>query len=317
MKRSVKLIVFTLIAAFLTSQAVSAYDLVVAGEDYPVDFFLAQTYTSKEGIPLIGVSKKGFTQPIVSELSAYVQQGYSEAVIIGGTEAVPASVERSLRAMNYSVVRIWDWNRYGTAARVAITLWEESETVVIAEGDREGAIMPAARIAIDYGSPVLLTERGKLSESAEQAIEKLGARRIVIVGDVSEEARKKLDSLGGVEQTKLTQLPLVETGGRSSFVVGLIAGGLIIFLITSLWGAEVIRRKQSEIPYDILQEDERRIVELIDKQGGKMKQQNLDEMTGFSRPKVSRLVAELVERGILSKRKSGKTNILELIKEMN
>jgi uncharacterized membrane protein len=40
-------------------------------------------------------------------------------------------------------------------------------------------------------------------------------------------------------------------------------------------------------------------------------------MTGFSRPKVSRLVAELVERGILSKRKSGKTNILELIKEMN
>ncbi len=317
MKTSVKVIVFALFSALLMAQTVSAYDLVVAGEDYPVDFFLAQTYTSKEGIPLIGVSKKGFTQPIASELLGYAQQGYSEAVIIGGIEAVPESVERSLIAMNYSVIRIWDWNRYGTAARLAVTLWEESETVIIAAGDIEGAIMPAARIAIDYGSPVLLTEQGGLSGAAEQAIKKLGARRIVVVGDLSDEAMKTLDSLGGVEQTKLTQSPLVETGGRSSFLVGLIAGGLIIFLITSLWGAEIIRKKESEIPYDILQDDERRIVELVESQGGRMKQQDVDEMTGFSRSKVSRLVAELVERGILSKRKSGKTNILELIKKMN
>jgi uncharacterized membrane protein len=317
MKTSVKVIVFALFSALLMAQTVSAYDLVVAGEDYPVDFFLAQTYTSKEGILLIGVSKTGFTQPIASELLGYAQQGYTEAVIIGGIEAVPESVERSLIAMNYSVIRIWDWNRYGTAARLAVTLWEESETVIIAEGDIEGTVMPAARIAIDYGSPVLLTERGGLSGSAEQAIKKLGARRIVVVGDLSDEAMKKLDSLGGVEQTKLTQSPLVETGGRSSFLVGLIAGGLIIFLITSLWGAEIIRKKESEIPYDILQDDERRIVELVESQGGRMKQQDVDEMTGFSRPKVSRLISELVERGILSKRKSGKTNILELIKKMN
>ena len=317
MKTSVKVIVFALFSALLMAQTVSAYDVVVAGEDYPVDFFLAQTYTSKEGILLIGVSKTGFTQPIASELLGYAQQGYTEAVIIGGIEAVPESVERSLIAMNYSVIRIWDWNRYGTAARLAVTLWEESETVIIAEGDIEGTVMPAARIAIDYGSPVLLTERGGLSGSAEQAIKKLGARRIVVVGDLSDEAMKKLDSLGGVEQTKLTQSPLVETGGRSSFLVGLIAGGLIIFLITSLWGAEIIRKKESEIPYDILQDDERRIVELVESQGGRMKQQDVDEMTGFSRPKVSRLISELVERGILSKRKSGKTNILELIKKMN
>lgn len=62
---------------------------------------------------------------------------------------------------------------------------------------------------------------------------------------------------------------------------------------------------------DILTEDEKRIVNLI-KEYGEITQKEIVEITGMSKPKVSRIVADLENRGIIKKVKIGRINKLAL-----
>jgi len=62
---------------------------------------------------------------------------------------------------------------------------------------------------------------------------------------------------------------------------------------------------------DILTEDEKRIVNLI-KKYGEITQKEIVEITGMSKPKVSRIVADLESRGIIRKIKIGRINKVAL-----
>ncbi|WP_157198823.1 helix-turn-helix transcriptional regulator [Methanocaldococcus infernus] len=67
--------------------------------------------------------------------------------------------------------------------------------------------------------------------------------------------------------------------------------------------------------WDFLTEDERKIVEII-KEHGHITQKELIEITGMSKPKVSRIVSELQDRGIIIKEKIGRINKLTLSDEI-
>jgi len=291
------------------------YDVVLARGDMPVDLLVAQAYTTKANLPLVTVTKAGISEELSTELSGYKEQGYKTLLIIGGEAAIPTSIEAEVKNIGYEVTRIWDWNRYGTAARVAINLWEKSEVVVVTQGDQKGQLMLAARTAIEYESPLLLTETDNLPDETKTAISSLAASRIILIGEVSENVKNDLSDLGGLQQTRVSPIEQEKTSKVSLFVIGLLVGGLFIFLASSLWGAMVLRKGQ-EVPYDIFNEDERRILDLIEERKGSIKQQELPGLSGFSRPKVSRIVADLVERGIIEKHKTKKTFVVKLIKNL-
>ncbi len=61
-----------------------------------------------------------------------------------------------------------------------------------------------------------------------------------------------------------------------------------------------------------LDEDERKIVELLKENGGILFQSDIVEYTGFSKAKVSRILDKLEVKGVVEKRRRGNTNVVIL-----
>ncbi|HIK02237.1 TPA: hypothetical protein H1012_00125 [archaeon] len=303
-----------LFALALVAQGVFAanYDVVVVRGDYPVDLILGQTYARQAAIPLVSVSRFGITQEVEYELYGYRAQGYKNAVIIGGEDSVPPGVEQDLNRLNFTVTRLWDWNRYGTAARVAISLWEKADTVVVTVGDQPGTLLTAGRTAFDFKSPILLVETEKVPQETKQAIQESGASRIILIGNVSEEVKAELSELGGLQPTQQTQITIAKKAGNSKglFLIGIIVGGLVIFLVSSLFSVGIFGQRR-EVPSDIFSADERKVLKEIENKKNLM-QEDLPRFTGFSRVKVARITSELEERDIIEKKRVGKTHVLIL-----
>ncbi|MDP7282569.1 MAG: hypothetical protein QF475_02955 [Candidatus Undinarchaeales archaeon] len=308
--RSILIILAILIALPACAFAQSNFDAVIVRGDIPVDMLVAQAYTSKAGIPLVTVTQRWLIDELEDELEGYKEQGYTDILIIGGTEAIPKSIEAKLDNLGLISTRIWDWNRYGTSARVAMTLWTNSETVVVTQGGA-GELMLAARTAIEYGSPLLITEEEKLPDEIKTAIERLGAKRIILIGDASSSVKQDLANLGGLQQTNVRPIKREDPKKSTFFMIGLIIGGMAIFLVSSLWGAVMLKKiRGPKVTTAIIDDDEQTILNLVSQGKGKLKQQDLPKLTGFSRPKVTRNVKDLLKKGKIKREKRGKTYIL-------
>ncbi len=313
MDRKILLILAVLLVIPAAARA-DSYDIVIARGDFPGDSIVAQVYTQTAKIPLLTIGPRGINQETEYELYGYVGQGYKNALIIGGEEVISKDIENDLKRLNFTTTRLWDWNRYGTAARVAVSLWEKSETVVVTTGDQSGTLISAGRIAIDFKSPLLLVETNKVPDETKSAITDLKASRIILVGNFSEDVKNELGQLGGLQPTEQKQITIVKqtTDSKGLFVIGIIVGGLVIFLVSSLLSVGVFRRRM-EVPREILSTEERKIIQEIEKRGDDgVMQEELPRLTGFSRPKVTRLSFELEERDIIEKKKVGKTFVLIL-----
>lgn len=304
------LLLALLIALPACALAVEIYDAVIVRGDIPVDLLVAQAYTAKAGIPLVTVTEKYLPAELEDELIGFKEQGYKNILIIGGDEAIPNSIDEHLNSKGFVVTRIWDWNRYGTSARVAMNLWETSETVVVTQGN-PGELMLAAKTAIEYKSPLLITSGDTLPEELKTAISSLGATRIVLIGDASEAVKKSLAELGGLQQTNVRPVNRTEPSRSVFFVIGIIIGGLAIFLVSSLWGAVMFRNKLPKLLNGVFESDEQKVLKLLN--GGELKQEDLPKLTGFSRPKVTRVVSGLIKSKKIVREKRGKTFVLKSI----
>lgn len=298
---------------FIQAAKAASYDIVIARGDFVSDSLIAQTYTQSAGIPLLTVGRTGINQEVEFELYGYRAQGYKNALIIGGEDAVPQSVENDLARLNFSATRLWDWSRYGTAARVAISLWEKSDTAVVTRGDDRGNLISAARIAIDFKSPLLLVESDKVPDETKQALVEIKATRIILIGNVSESVKSELAALGGLQPTEQKQIAIAKqaSDSRGLFLIGIIIGGLVIFLVSSLFSVGIFS-KNREVPGEIFNPDEKKILGQIEKHRDELRQEELPSLTGFSKQKITRLTSELEERDIIEKKKIGKTHALIL-----
>ena len=63
----------------------------------------------------------------------------------------------------------------------------------------------------------------------------------------------------------------------------------------------------------VLHESERRVIEILMANDGKCDQRQLVKETGFSKAKMSRMMLDLEERGLITKTRRGRTNIIELV----
>ncbi|MFC7155135.1 helix-turn-helix transcriptional regulator [Halomarina halobia] len=67
---------------------------------------------------------------------------------------------------------------------------------------------------------------------------------------------------------------------------------------------------EPSVPDEALMTDEDRVMDLLDVNGGRMKQVNIVEETGWSKSKVSMLLSEMEEEGYISKLRVGRENII-------
>ncbi|AGB31614.1 membrane protein [Natrinema pellirubrum DSM 15624] len=89
------------------------------------------------------------------------------------------------------------------------------------------------------------------------------------------------------------------------------AGGAAAGAGSAVGSADAADDSES-IPNEELLTDEDRVVKLIRENGGRMKQVNIVEDTGWSKSKVSMLLSDMEEEGTISKLRVGRENIISL-----
>ena len=109
--------------------------------------------------------------------------------IIGGNAAVSAKVERRIAQLigsEANIQRIAGDTRYDTSLKVASSLSNPSDTVIVTTGTNYADALSISPYAFATGSPVVLCNPSSgLSNSALKAIKKAGYKKAVIVGGTS------------------------------------------------------------------------------------------------------------------------------------
>ncbi|MEM5804550.1 MAG: MarR family transcriptional regulator [Candidatus Aenigmatarchaeota archaeon] len=293
----VKVICAIFVLFFLGAPALAAdsYDLIVVRADIPTEYVVASVYGNYKDIPIVLVNPDEIPENVKSEMRGYVSSGYKNLLLVGGKDAISVNVEDELTNMGFSVTRLWDWNREGTAGRVAIELWGKSDYIVLVEGSSYDSLLTAQRFAMKNSMPVLFTSGGNVPDETRTAIARIGARKAYAFGPVG-------DGLG-IE---------VEQMSSASADVGSVSGAqfnLLPFALIGVAIVAVVLLTRGRLPSQILTSEEKKIMYAIRKKP--LNQNELPAITGFSKPKVSRLVQNLEERGIIERKKAKRTYVVE------
>lgn len=296
-----------LLAAGSALAADVPYDVIVVRADIPTDYVVASIYAGAQNVPLVLVDPDSIKAESQSELSGYRGAGNQLLLIIGGEDAISARVERQLDGMGYIVNRLWDWNRYGTAARVSIDLWGESPEAVIANGEDYAVFLTAQRVALEKHAPILFSTNESLPSETKDALRSLKTQKAFLVG---------LDGSTGSELSVMGIATEIVTGRPSepsengegaadgsgnlymaaAAVAALAASIIVLFAVSRKRRASVL----------LMTEDEEKIVEIL-RMHGRTEQSRLTSLTGFSKPRISRMLTDMEKRGIIEREKYKKT----------
>ena len=88
----------------------------------------------------------------------------------------------SLGTFEPSTNRISGDNRFATAAEIAKKTYDKAETVVLANGMSYADALAGVPLASKLNAPILLTDKNDLPKETTNAIEKLSAKKVIILG---------------------------------------------------------------------------------------------------------------------------------------
>jgi putative cell wall-binding protein len=319
------LFIWFLSSILLPSEAAQlTHDVIVVRADLPIDYVVAQAYAHKEGIPIVTTDPLYLDDSVRRELEGYRSEGASIVLIIGGSDtAISTDIEQELRQMGYQTHRLWDWDRIGTAARVAIELWNSSHYAVIAHADVSESYLVASSISINLEAPILLTTEDELPDTTIQALETLRVKEVFLVGpQISRTVEVEIQNMGILIQRvgKDIEVKNIDVIGNEKSVLHqiqqplpLLVGGIIGLCVGYVFSRIFKKVKKREIPMFVLTEDEQKVVEAI---GDGLKQEKLPELTNFSRPKITRIISDLEAKQIISRTKYGKTYRIRVMKSI-
>jgi putative cell wall-binding protein len=303
-------LIFLLLGAFVVGGAEVEYDAIIVRSDLPYDWTVAQAYAQRAHIPIITTYPDVLDQRTRDQLTGFKDTGHSNILVFGGEDAISPNIEAEMVGQGFITHRIREVDRYGTSARAAVELYGGSESVVIVNGEDVDNLLNSQIAAFQTNSPILFIKEKEIPVSVKEALRLLDTKEVILVSsDVSEDVRAELESLYSINQFPVDT---VKTGQRDlrvlDIVIGLILGALLTLAVKY--------RKRERVPYNVLTEDEEKIIKAIVENGGELGQDALYEKTGFSRPKISRVVSELVERDLLEKTQFKRTFKLKIKKEL-
>ncbi len=292
------------------------YDVILVRSDVYADWIIAQGYSQKSGVPIIATSPSTLDPPIEEQLRGYRAFGFDKVLIIGGEMAVSPAVQQEVEAMGYATHRISEADRSGTSARVALELFGESKTVIMANGAANEALLVAGRLASASGNPVLFVKGDEIPPSVSAVLKSIGVEKIILVDlELSGDLKSELATQYDLEVLRSAEGYKVEREPGALRALLLLVGGIAIGVIAVFFGGKLLE-KGEKVPITVLTEDEKRVIRPIKDHGGEITQDQLPALTSFSRPKISRVISDLVERGVLSKEPQGRTQKIVLIKQL-
>ncbi|MHA1852955.1 MAG: helix-turn-helix transcriptional regulator [Candidatus Heimdallarchaeaceae archaeon] len=96
--------------------------------------------------------------------------------------------------------------------------------------------------------------------------------------------------------------------------IGLLTGTLIYYVYSPKFDKAEIN---SNLILKFFQGDERAVIDVLLKNGGKLSQAKIVSSTGLSKVKVFRILERLKSRGLIEKESKGKTNMIRLSEDIS
>ena len=301
--------------------ATPKYDLIIVRNDDMIDYILAIPYSKMLDVPILPVNPKELDPATIAQLQSYAQFGWNHVLIIGDSQAVSDKVQDELLNMGFIVERIGGAVRTETAAKLALHFYPNGkDTVVVASSSDYGSALAAARWAMIYDYPLLLTQEDALSDSTADAIRKLNPELVELMGaGMSKDVQKKIEEMGyktyWVKENLVIKIPEQPKETNWTTVILAVVLSLAVAVPASIYYARK-RWAANRVPIEVLTEKERIVVKAILDKGGTVKQEELPELTGYSRPTISRIIQELEKKQLVEREKVGKTFIVKLTKEI-
>ncbi|RLG47902.1 MAG: hypothetical protein DRO06_02155 [Thermoproteota archaeon] len=310
----------SLVSIPLASAQPYALSAIVVRGDIYADWTVATAYGMHANIPVLSLMPNVNEEEILGLLSTLSAEG-GRVLIVGDTLAVPLEFEYSLESMGVMVDRLGGPTRAETSVMLATQLWRDCESIVVVEGTRRDLYLQAIILSTQNEAPIVYSSSGLLPSSFWGAMDagyfsNLN-RVLVLSGSLSEEEISQLEARG-LEVVALSASggTLEESSLRAIYRI-LSSPELYAGLLLGAVGSYLILRRRFRrplsIPLSFLTPDERKIVKIVIERG-EVTQDALPELTGFSKPKVSRLIQELMDRGLLVRERSGKTYTIRLNK---
>ena len=135
----------------------TASAVVLARADNYPDALVGAALAAAKNAPLLFTSGSALSTATVTEIQRVLLAGSSTVYLLGGTSAIPASIESQLTALGYAQVRCGGADRYATAVAVAGALGSPF-TVLLASGTNFPDALAAGPAATKAGGVVLLTD---------------------------------------------------------------------------------------------------------------------------------------------------------------
>lgn len=130
----------------------------------------------------------GSEELLLSSGAVYVYGGSGIAALTDEPEPKAAAVEK-----------ISGEDSYETAALLSAAVWESADTVVLATGESFADALSGAPLAYQEGGPLLFTGQSGLNDQTKAEIERLGAKKAIVLGSKSaipDEQLEELEEIG-------------------------------------------------------------------------------------------------------------------------
>ncbi|ASJ17333.1 hypothetical protein A3L04_09760 [Thermococcus chitonophagus] len=325
------LISLVFLSLFITSVYASypQYDLIIVRNDDIIDYLIALPYSHLINVPILPVNPKKLDKVTKAQLYSYIQLGRNRVLIVGSANAISLEVENELKEMGFSVTRIGGADRTETAEKLALHFYPNgSRVVVLASAWDYGSTLAAAKFAMEYKYPLLLTWENQLSPAALEGIKALHPTMVILVGlGLNETIEKTLEKMGyetywigrdieppPIETNTTTAVPPSTKSSKLSFLLGMIVAFLVMSPLLVYLSKKRSEKRQEIL--DQLNEKEVAVLKAIIENGGEIKQEELPEIVGYSRPTISRAIQNLEKKGLVVREKSGKTFLVKVVKKI-
>jgi hypothetical protein len=138
-------------------------DLVVTRGDLHVDSLAVAPFAKLLGAPIILVKPNEIPSPDYNVLKKMNRRG--RIYVIGGTEAVSASVEEELKQYASKVVRIGGTTRYETSVEIAKEMLKLTDSPLVISVSGKEPVLYAATLAGKYRAPIVFLDKPPIKES--------------------------------------------------------------------------------------------------------------------------------------------------------
>ncbi|MFY0758790.1 cell wall-binding repeat-containing protein [Metabacillus dongyingensis] len=163
--------------------------VLATGANFP-DALSATPLAYYYDAPLLLTRQASLPAVVKNEL---IRLGVSEVIIIGGTGAISADVEKQVKNMGIKVTRISGSDRYATSVKIADKIG--ADTVVVTTGSNFADALSIAPIAAQLEMPILLSRKDSVPGSVLAFIDDWSVEESYVIGGVnavSDAAAKKL-----------------------------------------------------------------------------------------------------------------------------